>query len=163
MNRYQMKTRLLVTLLGACLLAAESVAQTAPAREISLTVGRGELLQFDSDVKTVAASEPKIADVIAISPREVMVNAKGIGKATIIVWEIGSIPRRYNVTVNADKEDFENVRRLVRDHFRYTASQNALTILNDWATSKAHFVKVMPRDYKAVLLERKKKAALAMA
>ena len=37
------------------------------------------------------------------------------------------------------------------------------TILNDWATSKAHFVKVMPRDYKAVLLERKKKATLTMA
>ena len=123
MNRYQMKTRLLVTLLGACLLAAESLAQTAPAREISLTVGRGELLQFDSDVKTVAASEPKIADVIAISPREVMVNAKGLGKATVIVWEMGSIPRRYNVTVNADKEDYDNLRKQIRESLGDSAVQ----------------------------------------
>ncbi len=60
------------------------------------------------------------------------------------------------------EEDFDTVRRLVRDHFRYTASQNALNILNDWAVLKQHFVKVMPRDYKAVL-EAKKKAALVVA
>ena len=54
-----------------------------------MTVGRGELIQFDGDVKTVAASEPKIADVVVVSPREVMVNAKGLGKATIVVGKIG--------------------------------------------------------------------------
>ncbi|MBL7816920.1 MAG: glutamate synthase large subunit [Saprospiraceae bacterium] len=59
-------------------------------------------------------------------------------------------------------EDFETVRRLVREHFRNTSSQKALGILDNWATAKADFVKVMPRDYKAVL-EKRKKEVLALA
>jgi glutamate synthase (NADPH) large chain len=78
----------------------------------------------------------------------------------------GNLPANFNNDMaeleGMLEEDFENVRRLVRDHFRYTASQNALNILNDWADLKQHFVKVMPRDYKAVL-EAKKKAALVAA
>jgi pilus assembly protein CpaC len=90
-----------------------SFAQTAPARELPLVVGRGELLQFDSDIKTVAASEPKIADAVVVSPREVMINAKGVGKATVVVWEQGAIPRRYNVSVLPDATDFDTLRKTV--------------------------------------------------
>lgn len=94
-------------------------AQTAPAteavaKEMAITLGRGELLAFTSDIKTVAASEPKIADVITISPREVMVNAKGLGKATIFVWEANSsTPRRFDVHVVGDAGDFARMKEAV--------------------------------------------------
>ena len=55
-----------------------------------------------------------------------------------------------------DAEDFDTLRRMVREHFRHTGSQKALAILNDWNDLKGAFVKVMPRDYKAVLAKRKK-------
>jgi glutamate synthase (NADPH) large chain len=60
-----------------------------------------------------------------------------------------------------DAEDLDVLRRMVREHFRHTGSQKALTILNDWNDMKEAFVKVMPRDYKAVLAKRKKAAAVA--
>jgi pilus assembly protein CpaC len=91
------------------LLAAAAVFAETPAAKqtITLITGRGELLQFPADVKGVAASEPKIADVIVISPREVMVNAKEPGKTTVVVWgEAG--PIRYDVNVTADMSDFDN-------------------------------------------------------
>jgi len=47
--------------------------------------------------------------------------------------------------------DFELTRKLIRDHFRYTSSKQALKILNQWEEAKKYFVKVMPKDYKAVL------------
>lgn len=86
------------------------LGQTAPTRELNMTVGRGELIQFGSDISRAAASEPKVADVVVVSPREVMINAKGVGKATVIVWESGSIPARYNVNVTADAAPFENIK-----------------------------------------------------
>jgi len=95
----------------ALLLIASALAQTAPPREMNLTVGRGELLQFESDVLRVAVSEPKIADAVVVSPREVMLNGKGIGKATIVVWEAGQIPARYQVNVAPDLETFSGVKR----------------------------------------------------
>lgn len=51
-------------------------------------------------------------------------------------------------------EDLEDARRLIRNHFRYTSSTLALRILTDWESESRHFVKVMPKDYKAVLLKR---------
>jgi pilus assembly protein CpaC len=98
-----------------CLSAACLRAQTAPVRKsLTLTAGRGELLQFSTDVKQVAASEPKIADVIVISPREVMVNAKEAGKATVVIWE-GTSPYRYDVDVIADSTDFDNFKHAFAD------------------------------------------------
>jgi pilus assembly protein CpaC len=87
---------------------------TSPARtkstRMQLVVGRGDLVRFQSDVKQVAASEPKIADVIVISPREVMINAKGTGRATVIIWDGGPEPNRYDVDVIPDNYEFDEFR-----------------------------------------------------
>jgi pilus assembly protein CpaC len=90
-------------------------AQTAPARELSLSAGRGELLHFPNEVTRVVVSEPRIADALVVSPTEVMVNAKGPGRTTLIVWETGSTPARYDVNVSADASDFDALRRELRD------------------------------------------------
>ena len=52
--------------------------------------------------------------------------------------------------------DFDNnlLQQMVRNHFSYTSSKRALDMLNDWDTHQAHFVKVMPRDYKAALARK---------
>ena len=96
------------------LLPLGALAQTAPPRDLSLTLGRGELLQFNAEVLRVAVSEPRVADAVVVSPREVMINAKAIGKATIVVWETGSIPARYQVNVTPDTTNFENLRRQIQ-------------------------------------------------
>jgi pilus assembly protein CpaC len=104
--------------------------QAGPAKEITLTVGRGELLQLDGEVKTVAASEPKIADVVVVSPREVMVNAKGIGKATVIIWEDRALPKRYEVNVIGDQQQYDLVRRAVQQ----AVGDNAISVQGNLET-----------------------------
>lgn len=59
-------------------------------------------------------------------------------------------------------EDYETIRKMVREHFRLTGSPKAHDILQDWDAHKSHFVKVFPRDYKAVLAKRQQ-ATAAMA
>jgi pilus assembly protein CpaC len=85
-----------------------AAAQTQPAhREISLVEGRGELLQFQNDIKTIAVSEPKIADAVVISPRELMVNAKGPGSTTLVVWEGEAGPQRWEISVTKDNAEWD--------------------------------------------------------
>lgn len=55
-----------------------------------------------------------------------------------------------------EKDDLDMLRRMIRNHFGYTGSQVARTILEKWNETHRHFRKVMPRDFKAVL-ERQKK------
>src|SRR5438128_2774053 len=96
-------------LCAAVLLIAPALAQSP--RELSIITGRGELLQFERDIERVAISEPKIADAIVVSPREIMVNGKSAGKASLVVWDGGSAPSRFNINIAADNSDVENSRK----------------------------------------------------
>ena len=105
-------------LAGAATLAAlcwavcgPSVAQVTRARDITLVEGRGELLQFHNDVSKVVIAEPKVADTIVVSPREIMITAKGPGRTTLVVWEAGAQPARYEIEVVKDTSEWENFRK----------------------------------------------------
>src|SRR5205085_9194045 len=91
-----------------------TLAQTPPSKNITLIIGKGDLLQFDRDVTRVAIAEPKVADAVVVSPREVMVNAKGPGKTTLVIWEDGGSPMRYDVNVVADTSDLDTLRAEIR-------------------------------------------------
>ncbi|WP_199139561.1 glutamate synthase large subunit [Pedobacter sp. ASV12] len=51
-------------------------------------------------------------------------------------------------------EDEERIITLLKNHIRLTNSRVAEFILSDWEAQSAHFVKVFPKEYKAVLLQR---------
>ncbi|MBV1883414.1 MAG: glutamate synthase large subunit [Pseudomonadales bacterium] len=53
-----------------------------------------------------------------------------------------------------DDEDVAELKTLIEKHAKFTGSVVAERVLNDWEGSLAKFVKVMPTDYKRVLLER---------
>jgi glutamate synthase (ferredoxin) len=53
-----------------------------------------------------------------------------------------------------DAEDIELVHGLLERHREYTGSTVAEALLADWPGVTSRFVKVMPRDYKRVLLEQ---------
>ena len=96
--------------------------QTPQPREVRLVEGRGELLQFQNDIVRVVISEPKVADAVVVSPREVMVNAKGPGVTTLVVWETNTEPARYDIQVTKDTSDWDAFRRQVE------ATANGVTL-----------------------------------
>ncbi len=52
-------------------------------------------------------------------------------------------------------EDITTLKRMIENQYSFTGSTVAKAILDNWKESLKKFVKVMPRDYKRVLLERK--------
>ena len=54
------------------------------------------------------------------------------------------------------KEDIEALHRLIEKHHKVTGSRTANRILENWSDMLEKFVKVMPHDYKRVLIEREK-------
>ncbi len=56
-----------------------------------------------------------------------------------------------------NEDDQQLLRQMLRNHFAYTSSKLALSMLNDWEQTLTKFIKVMPRDYKAVLERKKQK------
>jgi pilus assembly protein CpaC len=88
------------------------------ARQVSLIVGKGELLQFTSDLIKVVVAEPKIADAVVVSPKDVMVTAKGVGHTTLVIWETGSTPVRYEITVVTDTSELDHMHAVLGAELR---------------------------------------------
>ncbi len=61
------------------------------------------------------------------------------------------------------EEDIKELRTLIENHYRYTRSAVAKTVLDNWSETIKQFVKVMPTDYKRVLEEIKKTKQPAVA
>ena len=52
-----------------------------------------------------------------------------------------------------DQTDEAQLRKLLEDHLRWTGSRRARELLDNWAESRAKFVKVFPNEYKRALGE----------
>jgi glutamate synthase (NADPH/NADH) large chain len=86
------------------------------------------------------------------------------GGAAYVLDEKGDLASRCNgdmVELEAVEagEDIAELKALIEKHALYTESPVAQRILANWQASLAKFVKVMPTDYKRVLLAQKEQAA----
>lgn len=55
-----------------------------------------------------------------------------------------------------EREDKAEVKAMIEKHFKFTGSDPAEWVLENWEVASDLFVKVMPQDYKAVLMKQKK-------
>ena len=97
---------------GACLLSAQPASQ-----QITLTAGKSTVIDTPGDLERVAVSSEDIVEAVAVSQREVILNAKAPGETTVLVWQRNGAGRSsYNVTVVASPARLEALRlRLHRE------------------------------------------------
>ncbi len=83
---------ILVALVSVVLCGAgSSWAKTGPNRlpvsKINIKVGHSRLVDLPAAAKRVSVGEPKVADVVVISPRQIYINAKSVGSTNVSVWD----------------------------------------------------------------------------
>jgi pilus assembly protein CpaC len=82
--------------------APSPVAQATDAsgfERIVLTAGRSTVLTTPFDVTRIAVTNPAVADALVVQPREVLIDGKGSGTVSLIVWGAGQ-RRQYDVVVD---------------------------------------------------------------
>jgi pilus assembly protein CpaC len=79
---------------------AQAPAPAAPTYErIVLSAGRSTVLTTDFDITRVAVTNPEVADAIVVKPRELLIDGKGAGTVSLIIW--GTTERvQYDVVVD---------------------------------------------------------------
>ena len=84
---------------GVTLLAALSpaVGQAQPPaaamaiyEQVLLTAGRSTIVTTDFDVTRIAVTNPEVADAVVVQPREILVDGRGPGTVSLIVWGAGT-------------------------------------------------------------------------
>ena len=94
---------LLLALLALLCRWGGASAQTVQEDVIIVPKGQSVLVTSPTPVARVSIGDPGVADADAVSPREVLVNAKALGTTTLIIWDTGGGRRTttIEVTVNA--------------------------------------------------------------
>ena len=88
--------------------------------------------------------------------------AAGMSGGIAYIYDVNG---SFNINCNTEmvdldplgEEDSAELKELINQHYTYTGSTVAQFILKDFDNQLRNFVKVFPRDYKKVLLERKSK------
>jgi len=103
--------RLSVPIFLAAVGSAFAVAQSA--EELRLTVGKSIVIDYPSDIRQIATSTDSV-DASPVTTREILVQGKNLGSATMIVWSKTGQRTFYNVTVDMN---LDPLRRALRDTF----------------------------------------------
>ena len=83
-----------------------SVIAQEPTRTITIPVSRSTVVTTDFDITRIAITNPAIADATVVQPREVLIDGKGPGRVSLIMW--GPSQRvHYEVAVQSDSHALE--------------------------------------------------------
>ncbi len=93
--------------------SAEPSQQAPMGDEIPLTIGKSIVLDIPDEIQRVALTNEEVADAIAISTREVLINAKSEGVTTLVLWSRSGDRTFFTISVAP------NI-RMVQDHVRAT-------------------------------------------
>ena len=83
---------------------------------LTLTVGKSIVLDYPADIRQISTSDPAVVDAVAVTTREMLLNAKAAGSATVIVWSKTGQRNIYSITVD---QNLEPLRRLLRDRLKH--------------------------------------------
>ena len=89
--------------------------------------------------------------------------AAGMSGGVAYVYDVeNAFPKNVNKEMveleDLENEDLDTLKFYIERHLKYTNSDVAKNILDNWEITSKYFIKVMPTDYKKVLAERKSKA-----
>lgn len=96
------------------LLAAPPARAASTPDDIKVTLGKSVVIDYPEDVNRISTSNPEIVDYVPVSTREILLHAKGLGTATLVVWAKSGQRNFYTVNVELN---LEPARRLLRETF----------------------------------------------
>ena len=69
-------------------------------------VGKSQMIKFDETVKRISIADPSLADLVLLSPKELILNGKKAGRTSLIFWGDADKPVFFNLVVQQDTDAF---------------------------------------------------------
>lgn len=93
---------------------AQALKAQGGAEDIRVTLGKSVVIDYPEDVNRISTSNPEVVDYVPVSTREILLHAKGLGAATLVIWAKSGQRNFYNINV---EQNLDPARKLIRDAF----------------------------------------------
>ena len=102
-------------LLGFAL--AQPVQAQQASRDLFVTAGKSLVVDSPVVIQRVAVADPELAEAVAVTPREVLINGRAPGETSLIIWQQGGNRLMFDLNVRANEATIESVRRELAKEF----------------------------------------------
>ncbi|MFB3826740.1 MAG: pilus assembly protein N-terminal domain-containing protein [Bryobacteraceae bacterium] len=99
------------------LLAIVPLAAQEPSTRLEVTVGKSLVIDSPVNIQRVSVATPELAEAVAVNPRELLINGKGAGETTLIMWEQGGRRVVYDLAIRQSNAKVEHVRQQLKKEF----------------------------------------------
>ncbi len=76
--------------------------------KLMTTVGKSQFVRFDEPVTRISITNPELADVVLLSPKELLVNGKESGSTSLLIWGDSEDPVFIDLIIEKDSSSFLN-------------------------------------------------------
>lgn len=93
-------------------------------------VGKTQLIKFDEPVKRISITDPSLADLVLLSPKELLLNGKKAGRTSLLFWGSSEKPVFFNMVVQQDTDAVIQAIEQVapNENIKYTFTDDGLII-----------------------------------
>jgi pilus assembly protein CpaC len=87
------------------------------ARDLFVTVGKSLVVDSPVNIQRVSVANGELAEALAVNPREVLVNGKGVGETSMIIWQQGGNRLFFDLTVRPSNSKSNAVQQQIDREF----------------------------------------------
>lgn len=93
-------------------------------------VGKTQLIKFDEPVKRISLTDPSLADLVLLSPKELLLNGKKAGRTSLLFWGSSEKPVFFNMVVQQDTDSVIQAIEQVapNENVKYTFTDDGLIL-----------------------------------
>jgi pilus assembly protein CpaC len=117
--------------------------------ELVVTVNKSIVLETEANVKRLSTANGDVAEAVAVSAREIVINGKLPGETSIIVWDADGKRKIYDVHVLANQTRVEAVRRQLAEEL---PGQDVALDVEDGSSVLRGYAKDVPSAERAVAI-----------
>ncbi len=100
-----------IVVLGVMTCLAAQAQEAPAARDLFVTAGKSLMVDSPVIIQRVAVASPGLAEALAVTPREVLVNGLAPGETSLIIWQQGGNRLIFDLNVRSSTTALEAVRR----------------------------------------------------
>jgi pilus assembly protein CpaC len=117
--------------------------------ELVVTVNKSIVLETEASVKRLSTANGDVAEAVAVSAREIVINGRLPGETSIILWDADGKRKIYDVHVLANQTRVEAVRRQLAEEL---PGQDVTLDVEDGSSVLRGYAKDVPSAERAVAI-----------
>lgn len=101
--------------------AEPAESQAAPQGDgpgkLTVTVGKSLVIDSPINIRRVSVANGDLVEAVAVNPKEVLINGKGIGDTSLVIWQENGTRLLYDLTVRMNTAKLDAVRDQINREF----------------------------------------------